>query len=880
MRKIKKLTALFMAFAMVFMFSVVAPISAMADPIMSDDVFAYDIFREDIDAIRYEILTSTFAEPIGVIGFERYDFDSTSDEIIEIGVQFRTPSAVALRLLYEEEYFNGESVEMQSSFYDQALVAHTDFFEQFAELVDGDTELFPFEIISQHHELFNGIFLRVPAFMISEIAALPEVFLVEPNRVYFADDLTFEDVVYYSDFEPFSNNDPFLRGTRQLFDLDYIHNTMGITGQGVRVAVIDTGIANTHPRVVPFHEPGTNWVRGWNYIENIRDNTGLPGTNSHGTACTAPVMVIAPGVELWKFRIGSGNSGDTNAMISAVEHSRRVGVQVLNRSFSLTGLFSSMMYTMNLAVLDGMVVINSTGNVSPTNYGGPFSTARTGLFISVGNGQGGSDNAGMNNRDGVSTGSLRGPAQGTFHIKPDIVAPGTSVNSLTMGGSYAQTSGTSLSAPMIAGVAALLIEQFPDADPFEIMARMMNTARPLEVRGTTEAIRITENSVFNVGAGFVQPIQALRSGTAYATVRTEVPCGSTSFPAHLPTDWPREIPRLREINWASLSFGATWGNESHPLTVTIHNPGAGTWIPDIRWNGNHAGVNLQLLNQTTSATAQTFTYQMTFGDDATRGAYQGSIVFTNTQQPGQFITMPFGTYYGWTQILELTPNGNHDFGVVAIGSETALSPPIFQVNVRNIGSVFSPIRRIILSGENADSFILSSSTISGLSENATTTFTIRPRPDLPLGEHIATIAVMGVHEIRNEQGEITQHNDPTQFFDVRFTVQELVVNTRLLYNNVIYDEPILRRGQTLRVETSVCNGTGEPIEPMLIIAAFNNGVFIGSRTETATSPLPNSQTLNLDIEFPILATGVDEVRVLVWEKTTMTPYVDPIILRP
>jgi len=72
-----------------------------------------------------------------------------------------------------------------------------------------------------------------------------------------------------------------------------------------------------------------------------------------------------------------------------------------------------------------------------------------------------------------------------------------------------------------------LIEAFPNASPYEIKAKMMNAARPLEVRGATQAIRQAENSVFTVGAGFVQPLEALTS-SAFATVRNTVPHGENS----------------------------------------------------------------------------------------------------------------------------------------------------------------------------------------------------------------------------------------------------------------------------------------------------------------------------------------------------------------
>jgi len=180
----------------------------------------------------------------------------------------------------------------------------------------------------------------------------------------------------------------------------------------------------------------------------------------------------------------------------------------MNRSFSISSVFSATKNAMNLATLDGIVAVNSAGN---TGSFGSFTTSRTGLFLSVANGQEGGDVLSTHNRGGLSASSGRGPAFGVFHIKPDITAPGSSVRTLNHSGTgYTNASGASLSAPVITGVAALMVEAFPDAAPHEIIARMMNTSRPITFQA--------ENSVFRAGAGFVQPRHALDS-EAFATVQ-------------------------------------------------------------------------------------------------------------------------------------------------------------------------------------------------------------------------------------------------------------------------------------------------------------------------------------------------------------------------
>lgn len=115
----------------------------------------------------------------------------------------------------------------------------------------------PIEVISEHHLLFNGVFLRVPVDIVEQIAALPEVFVVTPTEVYESDPI----VLDYAE-----TPDELMSRTRELLDLNYIHNDMGITGAGVRVAVLDDPINYAHPRFAPYLDPGTNRLRGTNVL--------------------------------------------------------------------------------------------------------------------------------------------------------------------------------------------------------------------------------------------------------------------------------------------------------------------------------------------------------------------------------------------------------------------------------------------------------------------------------------------------------------------------------------------------------------------------------------------------------------------------------------
>ena len=92
-----------------------------------------------------------------------------SDEMVEIGVQFRTPPAVALRHMLG----NNMARDLSGISYENlALQAHTRFFRELEILpqpffADPEREI---KIRSEHSSLFNGVFMRVPAYMVEVIA--------------------------------------------------------------------------------------------------------------------------------------------------------------------------------------------------------------------------------------------------------------------------------------------------------------------------------------------------------------------------------------------------------------------------------------------------------------------------------------------------------------------------------------------------------------------------------------------------------------------------------------------------------------------------------------------------------------------------------------
>ena len=567
----------------------------------------------DNTSFENSILTNTLGDTIGMYGFEGAYALGAPHEIVEIIVQFRTPPAVALRLMNERRMpqargFAGATYEAQ------ALTAHSAFQQQLNQMPMPFNSSFSVpEIFSEHHSLLNGVYMRVSSGMVEMIAALPEVYAVFPNYT-----------IHTTSAGSFFQNPELLRVTREYMGIDYINNQMGITGRGVRVAVIDTGIDHNHPEFIRFHCPVLGRIRGGTSSQPNRH-----GGDDHGTMVSGTVIGIAPNVELWNYRVDMYGAPARLSAVGGIEAAHRDGVQVMNLSFGAWVFhpFDPLTVAASLAVLDGVVVVASAGNQGGSMGYRPYvinSPGNSPLVITVGSGVAGGTDDPTGTIDSVQGYSSHGPVQVTYHIKPDILAS-TPVYSTILNGGYEAVKGTSFSGPVIAGIAALLLEQFPTAQPWEIKSRIMNTARGITNPNPYPSHpSYRREGVFNEGAGFVQPHRALTQ-EAFATVIHRVP---------MSVNW--RVP-FEEHIMSSLSFGSLFRSEavqSTPMQITIHNPGAGTWTPHIYFNGNRQGVDLVI----TPTGANTFSARMTFSAGTPLGIYEGNLVFTNGDQR---ITMPF-----------------------------------------------------------------------------------------------------------------------------------------------------------------------------------------------------------------------------------------------
>ena len=309
-----------------------------------------------------------------------------------------------------------------------------------------------------------------------------------------------------------------------------------VSGKGIGVAVVDSGIA-AHAALTGKVAYSVNFATeasGTN--DEFGHGTHIAGIIAGSAASISPTSLyktgVAPGAHLVNVRVlngaGVGYTSDVIAGIQWVVANRaKYGIRVMNLSLGhpivAPCAFDPLCFEAERAVAAGLVVVASAGNGGKDASGRPV----MGNISTPGNAPGVITVGAVNTwntvsraDDTVTTYSSRGPTRYDMGLKPDVVAPGNKIVSLKAAGSYLATtypashvagsgtnayalmSGTSMSAAMVSGGAALLLESAPTM-----------TARHLKVTLQMTASTMPKEGLIASGTGSVNFHAARKLGT-------------------------------------------------------------------------------------------------------------------------------------------------------------------------------------------------------------------------------------------------------------------------------------------------------------------------------------------------------------------------------
>ncbi|HUD68933.1 MAG TPA: S8 family peptidase [Acidimicrobiales bacterium] len=378
----------------------------------------------------------------------------------------------------------------------------------------------------------------------------------------------------------------------------------GDTGQGVNVAVLDTGISAL-PDLASRLVGGVDLSGGNNpFLDSYGHGTFVAGLiASSGASSGGQYKGEAPGAGLVSVKVAGASGSTTLATVMAgvgwtITHAAQLHIRVLNMSLGFVPWQSTSLNPLDQAVQAawdaGIVAVTSAGNAGPFN-GTILSPGDDPLVITAGalNDNGSTAAAG----DTIPSFSSAGPTDPDGYYKPDLVASGKSVVSLAepgstiyedfpsarVGSSNFVGSGTSFSAAITSGAVALDLEMHPSDKPNDVKARLLATTSP----GPTGNPFVDGHGELNVAAAVANNAVHLRQPYGFldlsvgTSVRLSVPWTLSSWD---PSNWSALSPT--SSGGAPVASGLTWNGSAWNGSAWNGSAWNGSAWNGSAWNGS------------------------------------------------------------------------------------------------------------------------------------------------------------------------------------------------------------------------------------------------------------------------------------------------------
>ena len=421
-----------------------------------------------------------------------------------------------------------------------------------------------------------------------------------------------------------------------------VRQQSGYDGSGVGVAVIDSGSTAWHDDL-SSSGPGPQRVEQFvDFVNGYQAPYDDYGHGSHvagiiagnGFDSSGARSGIAPRALLTVLKVldgsGKGRISDVIAALDyVVSHKDALNIRVVNMSVA-TGVYESyssdpLTLAAQRVVAEDVVVVAAAGNYGRdpqgnTHYGGITSPGNAPWVLTVG----ASSHMGTVDRadDTIAAFSSRGPSAVDYGAKPDLVAPGVGIESLSDPNSsfyttkaayllsgtvqtsylpYLSLSGTSMAAPVVSGTVALMLQANPALTPNQVKAILQYTAQPYAGYD-----RLTE------GAGFLNTKGAVDLARFFADPLSAYPA-SPDWGAQL--IWGNHLFQGGRLTADANAWptSVTWGEPTTSTGQTVEwglicsaascDSGAGTWSPwgttgssgNVVWGTRCGGADCQPL---------------------------------------------------------------------------------------------------------------------------------------------------------------------------------------------------------------------------------------------------------------------------------------------
>ncbi|MGW0692210.1 S8 family serine peptidase [Streptomyces sp. NPDC002738] len=324
----------------------------------------------------------------------------------------------------------------------------------------------------------------------------------------------------------------------------------GDTGQGVDVAVLDTGVDTQHPDIVGQVAASTSFVPDQDVEDHNGHGTHVASTIAGtGAASDGKEKGVAPGARLHVGKVlGNDGSGQESWVLAGMEWAARdqhAKVISLSLGAGPSDGHDPMSEAVNqLSAETGALFTIASGNAGPHSVSTP-SVADAALSVGA-----------VDASDQLAEFSSTGPRQGDAGLKPELTAPGVDVLAarsqyVTDGEGYYQTlSGTSMATPHVAGAAALLAAAHPDWTGQQLKDGLVSTAKSTP-----------KYTPYEGGSGRLDVAAAVK-GTVFAT--------ASAFGGYRDATAPADDKTEKEVTYTNTA------DSPITLNLAVQAPGAAT----------------------------------------------------------------------------------------------------------------------------------------------------------------------------------------------------------------------------------------------------------------------------------------------------------------
>ena len=366
------------------------------------------------------------------------------------------------------------------------------------------------------------------------------------------------------------------------------NNAPYLQGKGIGVAIVDSGInpngdlytvmgVNRQVADVRFNtDYNLNTSDGYGHGTHVSSVLGGDGSESSGR-----YIGVAPMVNIINVKVSNDDGSAqmqsvVNGLQWVLDHKAQYNIRVVNLSLNSTVAESYHTSPLDAAVealwFNGITVVVSAGNAGT---GALYPPANDPFVITVG----AVDDKGTAalSDDVIPSFSAYGTTSDGF-AKPDLVAPGKNIvarivntnmglagahpSNVLSGGQYFRMSGTSVSAPVVAGAAAILLQDEPNLTPDQVKYRLMATANK----------NWSGYSATKAGAGYLDVYAAVRGSTTQSA-NTGRAASHLLWTGSQPVTWG-------SVNWNSVNWNSVNWNSVNWNSVNWNS---------VNWNSDYWG---------------------------------------------------------------------------------------------------------------------------------------------------------------------------------------------------------------------------------------------------------------------------------------------------